>query len=162
MNWTRRLAASAGLAVAAAGIAVPLSLSSGTASATTPLADVPVASVSQLAEGKAPQALKDDLKKAWAAPDGQRVAALHAVLSKAVDGDYGAQVQTRAKKLQTRLEGMNADLRSDLQKAIELPQDQRRAAFKDIRTKIKDGDYGDQVKRNAKLLQRVRHHRLFG
>ena len=161
MRWTRRLALSTGLAVAAVGIAVPLSLGGSSASA----ADAPytaVASVTGLDRGKAPQALKDDLKQAWQSPDGQRVAALQAVLQKAVDGGYGSDVQKRAQRLQKRLDGMNAQLRTDLQRAIDLPKDQRRAALKEIRQKIKAGDYGQQAKRNARFLKRVRQHRLFG
>ncbi len=156
MSWTRRLAVSTGLAVAAVGIAVPLSLSTTTASATT--AD-PVASVMQVQGGKLPQALKDDLKAAWAAPDGQRVAALQAVLQKAVAGDYGSDVQKRANRLSKALAKMDPTLKTDLQAAIELPKDQRQAAFKDIRQKIRSGDYGDQVKRNAKILRRLAHLR---
>ncbi len=161
MSWTRRLAVTAGLAVAAVGIAVPLSLSTGAASA-APADPVSAAFQPAAFADKAPQALKDDLKAAWKQPDGQRVAALQAVLKKAVDGDYGAQVQQRAQRLQNRLGSMNQDLRSDLQKAIDLPKDQRQAAFKDIEQKIQDGGYGEQVKRNAKLLRHARHHRLFG
>ena len=162
MTWTRRLAVSTGLAVAAAGIAVPLSLSTTSANASGPATEVPVSSVSALTEGKAPKALKTDLRAAWRAPDGQRVAALQAVLKKALDGAYGDEVRARATKLQPRLEAMNADLRADLEKAIELPKDKRQAALKDLRTKIEDGGYGEQVKRNQKLLKRVRHNRLFG
>ena len=173
MSWTRRLAVSTGLAVAAVGIAVPLSLGGGSASA----ADAPLTQVAALSgldagpdsgrgqghgKGTLPQALKDDLKKAWAAPDGQRVAALQAVLQKAVAGDYGAQVQRRAQRLQQRLAGMDQQLRTDLQQAIDLPKDQRRAALKEIRQKIQAGDYGPQAKREARILRHVRHHRLFG
>lgn len=160
MRWTRRLALSTGLAVAAVGIAVPLSLSTTTASAT---ATDPAAAVMQVHGGKLPQALKDDLKAAWAAPDGQRVAALQAVLQKAVAGDYGSAVRQRAQRLSRALAKMDAALKADLQAAIELPKDQRQAAFKDIRHKIRSGDYGDQVKRNAKILRRLmRLHRLGG
>ena len=159
MSWTRRLAVSTGLAVAAVGIAVPLSLSTATASATV---TDPVASVMQVQGDKLPQALKDDLEAAWAAPDGQRVAALQAVLQKAVAGDYGSAVQKRAQRLTARLAKMDPTLKADIQAAIELPKDQRQAAFKDIRQKIRSGDYGDQVKRNAKLLRRVMRHRMFG
>jgi hypothetical protein len=160
MRWTRRLALSTGLAVAAVGIAVPLSLSTATASAT---ATDPAAAVTQVQDGKLPQALKDDLKAAWAAPDGQRVAALQAVLQKAVAGDYGSAVQQRAQRLSRMLSKMDPALKADLQAAIELPKDQRQAAFKDIRHKIRSGDYGDQVKRNAKILRRLmRLHRLGG
>ena len=159
MSWTRRLALSTGLAVAAVGIAVPLSLSTTTASASND----PVASVTQVHGSRPPQALKDDLKAAWAAPDGQRVAALQAVLQKAVAGDYGSEVQKRAQRLSKALAKMNPALKSDLQAAIELPKEQRRAAFKDIRQKIRSGDYGDQVKRNARLLRRLaRLNRLGG
>ena len=166
MSWTRRLAVSTGLAVAAVGIAVPLSLSTSPAAATA--AD-PMDSVSAFTSSDAPAKgdrmpaqLKADLKAAWAAPDGQRVAALGAVLDKAVAGDYGAKVEQRAKRLKQRLAAMDPTLRSDLQKAIELPQDQRRAALKQIRQKIRAGDYGDQAKRDARFLKRLRHHRLAG
>ena len=161
MSWTRRLAVTAGLAVAAVGIAVPLSLTTSAARA-APADQVSAAFQPSAFADKAPQALKDDLKAAWKQPDGQRVAALQAVLKNAVDGDYGTQVQQRAQRLQTRLQAMNQDLRSDLQQAIDLPKDQRQAAFKEIKQKIEDGGYGEQVKRNATLLKRARHHRLFG
>jgi len=151
MSWTRRLAVSTGLAVAAVGIAVPLSLSTAPASATA--AD-PVAAATQV-QGKLPPALKADLEAAWAAPDGQRVAALSAVLAKAVAGDYGTAVQRRAKRLSARLDKMDPTLKADLQKAIELPKDQRQAAFKEIRQKIRSGGYGDQVKRNARILRHL-------
>lgn len=158
MSWTRRLAVSTGLAVAAVGIAVPLSLSTTSASATS--AD-PVAAAVQV-QGKLPQELKSDLKAAWAAPDGQRVAALQAVLQKAVAGDYGDKVQKRATRLQKRLAAMDPALRKDLQAAIELPKEQRQAAFRDIRQKIRSGAYGEDVKRNARILKHLRHHRMFG
>ncbi|MDX6267815.1 MAG: hypothetical protein QOD70_2555 [Frankiales bacterium] len=165
MSWTRRLAVSTGLAVAAAGIAVPLSLGTASASASSdPLASVAAftGSGSTAARtGKLPQQLKDDLKSAWNAPDGRRVAALQAVLAKAVAGDYGTAVQTRAKKLSTLLAAMDPTLKADLQKAIELPKAQRQAALKDIRQKVRDGGYGATVKQHGKLLRRlVRLHRL--
>ena len=162
MSWTRRLAVATGLAVAAVGIAVPLSLSSTPASATESVA--PLAAVSQLdgaaRQGKLPKQLRQDLKAAWAAPDGQRVAALQAVLAKAVAGDYGDRVQRRAQRLSKALANLDASLKSDLQKAIELPKDERHAALKDIRQKIRDGAYGDDAKRQAKILRRL--HRLRG
>jgi hypothetical protein len=159
MSWTRRLAVSTGIAVAAAGIAVPLSLSTASASAGT--ATDPLAVAMQVQGSKLPQQLKADLKAAWGEPDGQRVAALQAVLAKAVAGAYGTEVQQRAERVQKRLAAMNPALKLDLQKAVELPKDQRRAAFKDIRQKVKDGAYGDQVKRNARILRHLlRSHRM--
>ncbi|MCU1602896.1 MAG: hypothetical protein JWO22_3605 [Frankiales bacterium] len=161
MSWTRRLALSTGLALAAVGIAVPLSLSSSAASAAPP--DAVTAAFQPAAfAGHAPQALKHDLKAAWKQADGKRVAALQAVLKKAVAGDYGTEVAARAQKLQTRLAGMDPTLRSDLLAAIDLPKSQRQAAFRAIRQKVRAGAYGAKAKRDAKLLKRARHHRLFG
>ena len=166
MSWIRRLAVGAGLAVAAAGIAVPLSLttSPASASAADPLTSVSsfVASDAGDRHGKVPAQLRTDLRAAWNAPDGQRVAALQAVLAKAVAGDYGTQVEQRAKRLQRRLDHMNPALRADLLKAIELPKAERQAALKQIRQKIRGGDYGDSVKRNAKILRRIHRHAMFG
>ncbi len=143
-SWTRRLATSAGLSVAAVAIAVPLTTGPGTASAETSLASL--SAVSEPAAGghhKVPAALKADLKTAWASPDGQRVAALRAVLDKAISGAYGEQAAARATKVKARIDGLPAALRTDVQAAIELPKDQRRAAFKDIRAKVKAGQYGE-------------------
>jgi hypothetical protein len=173
MSWIRRLAVGAGLAVVAAGIAVPLSLSTSPAAAST---EAPLSSVSSFltSDTAAPDAsarrmpaqLRKDLRAAWGAPDGKRVAALQAVLAKAVAGEYGTQVQNRAKRLQHRLDAMNQTLRADLQRAVDLPKDQRQAALKQIRQKIRAGDYGDQVRRQARMLHRLHHqmhHRgLFG
>jgi hypothetical protein len=143
-SWTRRLAVSAGLSVAAIAIAVPLTAGPGTASAETSLTQL-AAVTDPVAGGhhKLPEALKADLKAAWASPDGQRVAALRAVLDKAISGAYGEQVAARATKVKARMDGLPAALRTDVQAAIELSQDQRRAAFKDIRAKVKAGGYGD-------------------
>ena len=163
-RWTRRLAVSTGLSLAAMGIAVPLSLSTGAASA----APDPLTSLSAFADPSAVkgstlhQQLKDDLKAAWNAPDGQRVAALQQVLQKAVGGSYGEDVKQRAIRLQSRLSQMDPTLKADLQRAIELPKDQRRAALKDIRQKVLDGDYGQQAQRHAKLLKRLLRHRFGG
>jgi len=166
MSWTRRLAVSTGLAVAAVGIAVPLSLSTASATAgSDPLASVAAFASPEgaHARGKLPQALKDDLKAAWAEPDGQRVAALQAVLKKAVDGAYGPRVKQRATRLSSRLEKMDPALKADLERAIELPKDQRPAAFKEIRQNIRSGSYGEHVKRDARLLHRLlRSHRAGG
>jgi hypothetical protein len=160
MRWTRRLAVAVGLAVAAVGIAVPLSLSGGNASAAP--AELSVASVSALGHGHLPQALKADLRAAWQAPDGQRVAALQAVLKKALAGGYGVPVQHRAQRLQARLDAMNPALRADLQRAIDLPKDQRKAALEQIRQKVKDGVYGPRAHRDGRFLHRMRAHHLFG
>lgn len=162
MSWTRRLAVTAGLAVAAAGIAVPLSLSTPTASAAGSDRVAAAAVTPASLAGKAPRALRDDLRAAWAKPDGQRVAALQAVLQKALAGDYGTQVQQRAQRLQARLAAMDPQLRSDLLKAIDLPKEQRHAALKAIREKLRAGGYGEQAKRDARILRHVRRHRLFG
>jgi hypothetical protein len=102
-----------------------------------------MAGITEPTDRHVPQALKDDLKKAWAQPDGQRVAALQAVLDKAVGGAYGEKVAARATKVKARIAALPAALRSDVNAAIELPQDQRRAAMKEIRAKVKAGDYGD-------------------
>jgi len=162
MRWTRRLAVSTGLAVAAVGIAVPLSLSSAPASA----AGQPLGSLSSLAgltaadpaaphANRLPAALREALRAAWSQPDGQRVAALQGVLDRAVAGDFGTDVQRRAVRLQKRLAALDPGLRADLQKAIEQPKDQRRQAFRDIRRKLHDGGYGDHAKRGARLLRHL-------
>ena len=128
-------------------IAVPLT--TGGAATAAPASLAPVAAFAGLADpaaGHAPQALKDDLTAAWAAPDGQRVAALQAVLDKAIGGAYGEKAATRAAQVKARMAALPAALRTDVYAAIELPKDQRRAALKEIRAKVKAGDYGD-VKR---------------
>jgi hypothetical protein len=143
----RRTAVSASLAVAAVAIAVPLTTGGSASAAPTTLSPVAaMAGLTDPAGAHAPQALKDDLKAAWAAPDGQRVAALQAVLDKAVGGAYGEKVAARAAKVRARMAALPAALRTDVNAAIELPQDQRRAALKEIRAKVRAGDYGD-VKR---------------
>ncbi len=161
---TRRLAMSGGLAVAAVAIAVPLTAGPGTATAApaavTQQADLTLAAFG-LGTGatpgkRVPEALKADLKAAWARPDGQRVAALQAVLDKAAGGAYGEQVATRATKVQARLAAMNPQLRSDLLAAIELPQDQRRAALKQIKAKAKAGEYGE-LRGKGRLPGLLRH-----
>lgn len=162
-RWTRKVALSGGLAVAAAAIAVPLSTGSGAASA----APAPLASVTSAADvgapgAKLPAALKADLKAAWAAPDGKRVAALTAVLDKAVAGAYGDQVKARATRIKARLAAMDPQLRTDLAAAVELPKDQRRAALKAIMTKVRAGGYGEAAQQHAKALRHLLRHRLRG
>lgn len=139
----RRVAVSVGLSVAAVAIAVPLTAGPSTASAETSLTQL--AAITDPVAGsrpKLPEALKADLKAAWASPDGQRVAALRAVLDKAIAGAYGEQAAARAAKVKARIDALPAALRTDVQAAIELPKDQRRAALKAIRAKVKAGDYG--------------------
>ena len=155
MRWTRRLALATGLAVAALGIAVPLSLSGGNAAA----APTPATTLSV---PHAPHALKQDLRQAWQAPDGQRVAALKAVLQQALAGDYGTRVRLRAQRLQQRLGSMDPQLRADLEHAIDLPKAQRQAAMRAVKQKLKDGAYGKTARRDARFLHRARAHHRFG
>lgn len=153
----RRIAVPIGLAVAAVGIAVPLTLGSASAADTT---GVPTfASLSAEVGDHITPALKQDLREAWSAPDGQRVAALQVVLAGAVDGQYGPSVQAKAKRLKARLERVPDQLRNDVETAVELPEQQRADALRQIKADVLDGAYGEQVQRRARVLQHLAQDR---
>ena len=157
-RWLRRIAVPVGLSVAAVGIAIPLTVGGSAASAAAAPTSLSALTGTDQPAG-APSAFKTALKTAWASPDGQRVTALLAVLDQAVAGDYGDQAKARATKVRARLAKMDPAVLKDVEAAIELPKDQRQAAFKAIKDKATSGGYGEQVQKRAHLIATFLKHR---
>lgn len=109
---------------------------------------------------KLPSDLRIDLLAARNLPAGQRGKAVRAVRLKALENDYGRQAQRWAiHRIRHRafLAGrMPRDLRQDLRAVRKLPADQRPAARKAIRAKVRAGDYGERAQKAAKRIQEHR------